>query len=196
MRTVQGFAAEEKESKRYNGKIGDPDDIPYWWPPSEPKTTYRVGFLKSLATSGFFTFVFGVGFGYLNVTLWYGFYLVIQGELSLGELTAFNSFIITIGFAMGQGATSVAKIFEGMGASGRVFFLLDRTPTIPKPPPKNMKFDTIKPEYMEGNVKLQNVMFHYPSRPGQIVLNDVSLNIPASSTTALVGSSGAGVSPK
>jgi ATP-binding cassette subfamily B protein len=196
MRTVQGFAAEEKESKRYNEKIGNPDDIALWWPPKEPQTTYRVGFFKSITQSAFFTFVFGAGFGYLNVTLWYGFYLVIQGELTLGELTAFNSFIITIGFAMGQFAAAVAKVFEGMGASGRVFYLLDRVPLIPKPQeePNVKKPDPVKPESMEGNVELQNVIFHYPSRPEQVVLNDVSLKIPANSTTALVGSSGAGKS--
>ena len=61
-----------------------------------------------------FTFVFGAGFGYLNVT----------GKLNFAELTTFNSCIITIGFAMGQFAAAVAKVFEGMGASGRVFYLL------------------------------------------------------------------------
>jgi len=194
MRTVQGFAAEEKESKRYDQKIGNPDDVPCWWPPVEQKTTYRVGFFKGVAQSGFFTFIFGAGFGYLNITLWYGFYLVTRGELTLGQLTAFNSFIITIGFALGQGAAAIGKMVEGMGASGRVFYLLDRTPNIPKPSSENMKDNTIKPESMEGNIELQNVMFHYPSRPNQIVLNNVSLTIPKGSTTALVGSSGAGKS--
>jgi len=201
MRTVQGFAAEDKESKRYNERIGNPDDVPLWWPPREPKTTYRVGFFKSMTASGFFTFVFGAGFGFLNVTLWYGFYLVIQGELTLGELTAFNSFIITIGFAMGQSAAAIAKVLEGMGASGRVFYLLDRVPLIPKPRPqepdnneKPFTEGTIQPESMQGDVELENVIFHYPSRPEQVVLNDVSLKIPANSTTALVGSSGAGKS--
>jgi ABC-type bacteriocin/lantibiotic exporter with double-glycine peptidase domain len=101
MRTVQAFAAEKKEIQRYNSKIGNPDDIPWWWPPKDQKTTYRAGFFKSFTTSGFFTLIFGAGFGFLNVTLLYGFYLVIQGELTLGELTAFNSYIISIGFAMG-----------------------------------------------------------------------------------------------
>lgn len=101
MRTVQSFAAEKKEKSRYNSKIGNPDEIPWWWPPRDQKTTYRVGFFKSITASGFFTFVFGFGFGFLNVTLWYGFYLVIQGDITLGGLTAFNSYIISIGFAMG-----------------------------------------------------------------------------------------------
>jgi len=206
MRTVQSFAAEKKEKSRYNSKIGNPDEIPWWWPPRDQKTTYRVGFFKSITASGFFTFVFGFGFGFLNVTLWYGFYLVIQGDITLGGLTAFNSYIISIGFAMGSMAGSVTKVLEGIGASGRVFYLLDRVPAIPKPPSndtakedgvhpsKQLEQDPIKPEVMEGNVEFRDVSFSYPSRPDQPVLNRVSLSMPANSTTALVGSSGAGKS--
>jgi len=191
MRTVQAFAAEKKEQHRYNSKIGNPDDIPWWWPPKQV-TTYQVGFFKSVAQSGFFTFVFGLGFGFLNVTLWYGFYLVLQDELSLGDLTAFNSYIISIGFAMGQVANSVAKVFEGLGASGRVFYLLERIPKIPDPDTKEK--ETIKPERMFGQIELKGVTFSYPTRPDQPILDDISLSIPSGSVTALVGSSGAGKS--
>lgn len=195
MRTVQAFVAEPKEISRYNGKIGNPDEIPYWWPSKVPNTTYRVGFFKSIAQSGFFSFIFGAGFGFLNVTLWYGFYLVLQDEITLGSLTAFNAYIIGIGFAMGQMAASIAKIFEGLGASGRVFYLVDRMPQIPQPPiSPEVKSDTIKPESMVGQVEFENVSFSYPSRPSQLVLDNVSLSIRPNSTTALVGSSGSGKS--
>ena len=193
MRTVQAFAAEKKEQHRYNSKIGNPDEIPFWWPPKQV-TTYRVGFFKSVAQSGFFTFVFGLGFGFLNVTLWYGFYLVLQDELTLGDLTAFNSYIISIGFAMGQVANSVAKVFEGLGASGRVFYLLERIPKIPDPDTKEKEI--IKPERMFGTIELKGVTFSYPTRPDQPILDDISLSIPSGSVTALVGSSGAGKSRK
>ncbi|KAL7521757.1 hypothetical protein ACHAWX_006438 [Stephanocyclus meneghinianus] len=195
MRTVQAFAAERKEETRYNNKIGNPDKIPLWWPPKE-RTTYRVGFFKSMVQSGFFSFVFGAGFGFLNVTLWYGFYLVLKDEMTLGKLTAFNSYIISIGFAMGQMAGSIAKVFEGLGASGRVFHLLERVPQIPKPPPSDgaNRDDIIKPKTMVGHVKFEGVSFSYPSRPDQPVLEDVTLTIPANTTTALVSSSGAGKS--
>ena len=192
MRTVQCFAAEKKEILRYNDKIGNPEDIPWWIPPKK-QTTYRVGFFKSIAQSGFFSFVFGLGFGFLNVTLWYGFYLVLQDELTLGGLTAFNSYIISIGFAMGQMAASISKVFEGLGASGRVFFLLERTPQIPEPDVVKETLP-VKPEKMVGTIEFENVTFCYPSRPEQPVLDDVTLTIPASSVTALVGSSGAGKS--
>jgi ABC-type multidrug transport system fused ATPase/permease subunit len=96
-------------------------------------------------------------------------------------------------------AGAIAKIFEGIGTSGRVFYLVDRVPAIPKPPtddaPKSeSNQEVIKPESMEGNVKFNNVVFNYPSRPDQPVLNNISLSIPANSATALVGSSGAGKS--
>jgi ATP-binding cassette subfamily B protein len=196
MRTVQAFAAEDKEIMRYASKIGDPDTIPLWWPP-KINTTYRVGFFKSIVNAGFFSFVFGAGFGFLNVTLWYGFYLVLQDEITLGELTAFNSYIISIGFAMGQGAQAIAKVYEGLGAGGRVFYLLDRVPLIPEPPPSSSTEstrETIKPETMVGDIVFEDVSFSYPSRPGQPVLEGVSLVIPSNTTTALVGSSGAGKS--
>ncbi|KAL7536533.1 hypothetical protein ACHAWF_005492 [Thalassiosira exigua] len=195
MRTVQAFSAEQKESSRYNSKIDNPDNIPLWWPPKGEKTTYSVGFYKSIAQSSFFTFVFGAGFGFLNVTLWYGFYLVIEDEMSLGGLTAFNSYVISIGFAMGQMAGSIAKVFEGLGASGRIFYLVDRVPQIPPPLTSSKeKPKAIKPESMTGRIEFENVTFSYPTRPTMPVLKGVSLTIPPNTTTALVGSSGSGKS--
>lgn len=131
----------------------------------------------------------------MNVTLWYGFYLVLQNEMTLGGLTAFNSYIISIGFSLGQVAMGMAKIFEGLGAGGRVFFLLDRTPQIPAPPSsREGNKEPIKPESMTGDIRFEDVSFSYPSRPAQPILERVSLTIPANKTTALVGTSGAGKS--
>ena len=191
MRTVQSFAAESKEINRYNSKIGNPDNIRRWFPPKE-RTTYRVGFFKSMTQSGFFSFIFGMGFGFLNVTLWFGFWLVLQDEITLGGLTAFNSYIISIGFAMGQAAASMSRVFEGLGASGRVFYLLERVPLIPEP--NVNETEIVKPDKMVGQIELKGVTFNYPSRPDQSVLENVSLTVPASSVTALVGSSGSGKS--
>ena len=192
MRTVQAFTAERKEALRYSSKIGDPDDFPWWWPRNEKgQTTYRVGFFKSIVQSGFYSFVYGAGFGFLNVTLWYGFYLVLQDEMTLGGLTAFNSYIISIGISMGTMASSIARVIEGLGASGRVLYLLDRTPKIPKP---GGECNTFEPESMVGHIVFENVSFSYPSRPAHQVLEDVSLIIPANTTTAFVGSSGVGKS--
>jgi ABC-type multidrug transport system fused ATPase/permease subunit len=202
MRTVQAFAAESKEIQRFGRRIGNPDDFPWWYPTTTEPSTYRVGFFKAMTTAGFYIFIFGAGFGFLYVSLWYGFYLVIDGQMTLGDLTAFQSYIFTIGFGLGGAASHFAKVFEGLGASGRVFFLLERIPTIPKPPSDekedemttNSSKPVVTPLSMTGDIEFCNVSFAYPSRADILVLNDFSLKIPANTTTALVGSSGAGKS--
>lgn len=201
MRTVQAFAAEDKEVARFGGKIGNPDVFKWWWPTKAAgRSTYRVGVFKSLTQSSFFTFIFGGGFGFLYVSLWYGFYLVTTGELTLGELTAFQSYIFTIGFGLGQTAGNLAQVFSGLGASGRVFYLLERVPEIPKPPSQGGKKEShatdgaMVPTTMGGNIHFDNVMFSYPSRPDALVLNGFTLELRKNTTTALVGSSGAGKS--
>lgn len=153
MRTVQSFAAEDRERQRYSAKIGNPEDFPCWIPSTtnknnnnipnyannvndddgNNKTTYSVGFNKSIWNAAFFTGIFGFGFGSMYLSLWYGFYLVTLEEITLGELTAFQSYIFTIGFGLGAVAGHVSKVLEALGASGRIFYLLDRIPTIPTP---------------------------------------------------------------
>eukprot|EP00592_Proboscia_alata_P021625 CAMPEP_0194410202 /NCGR_PEP_ID=MMETSP0176-20130528/8239_1 /TAXON_ID=216777 /ORGANISM="Proboscia alata, Strain PI-D3" /LENGTH=636 /DNA_ID=CAMNT_0039211383 /DNA_START=49 /DNA_END=1955 /DNA_ORIENTATION=- len=227
MRTVQSFTAESKERTRFGTYIGDPDAYPYWYPskkrgynPKQP-STYSVGFWKSIIGSGFFSIIFGGGFGFLYVCLWFGFYLVNNGDMTLGELTAFQSYVFNIGLGLGAASTNVTKILEGLGASGRIFYLLDRIPTISnvtKPPLKRgevvaecdhahhpvsqakrdllakEKRVVLRPDTVEGRIQFNGVQFEYPSRPDVSVLCDYNLSITAGTTTALVGSSGSGKS--
>jgi ABC-type multidrug transport system fused ATPase/permease subunit len=224
MRTVQSFAAEEREQLRYQDKIGNPDEVKWWIPtnhnghkPSDDdngtsKTTYRVGFYKAIWNSGFFTFIFGFGFAAMYASLWYGFKLVVDGEMSIGGLTAFQSYIFQIGFGLGGISAHLSKVLEALGASGRIFYLMDRIPTIPTPPGHDNPEDAnasnndislisppppvplLQPESMEGAVTLKNVSFSYPSRGNSPVLENFSLYVPPNTTAALVGSSGAGKS--
>jgi len=67
---------------------------------------------------------------------------------------------------------------------------------IPEPPssiPEAIK-QPIKHKSMTGDILFENVLFSFLSRPGQAILEDVSITIPANKTTALVGNSGAGKS--
>ena len=192
MRTVQSFTAEHKERNRFESKIGNPDDYPLcphlWWPTMEEggtSSTYRVGFFKSIYNSAFFTIIFGGGFGFLNVSLWYGFYLINTGELTIGELTAFQSYVFNIGFGLAQVGGNVAKTIEGLAANGRVFQLLERIPKIPKTSPRSGRLleKAMKPNSIDGDIEFKNANFSYPSRPGSSVLIDFSLKIPSQTTT-------------
>jgi len=215
IRTVQSFAAEPKELYRYLQRIGDPD-APASEQPEE--TTYTVGIKKAICQVGVFTVVFGGAFGFLYCTLWYGFYLVtIEGTLTLGGLSAFQSYVFIIGGGVGQVATNLTQVWTAVGASGRVFYLLERKPKIKNfdgiyeedtESEKDDETEDIKPTEaakpiresivpsipMDGNIEFENVMFSYPTRPDVLVLNAFSLKLPKNTTTALVGSSGSGKS--
>lgn len=202
MRTVKSFTAEVKERNRYSKHIGDPHLHPRWFPRREVgPSTYSIGFQKSIVTSGFFSIIFGGGFGFLYVCLWYGFYLVNEGRMSLGELTAFQSYVFNIGLGLGTASTHIAKVVEAMGASGRVFYLLDHMPSIPTNSTAQENENGVeegsillRPSRVDGRISFENVKFNYPSRPNINVLSDFTLDILPGSTTALVGSSGSGKS--
>jgi len=199
MRTVQSFVAEEKEFGRFVDAIGNPDEGNILLYPKGTegegdgkRNTLQVGYSKATVTSTFFTLMFGGGMIVLYISLWYGFHLVNGGWMSIGDLTAFQSYVFQVAFAIGQAAGNIAKLIEGIGASGRMLYLINRTPAIPKQNADKEPF--VPTERMRGNIEFNKVSFAYASRPDNTVLKDYSLSIPANTTTALVGSSGAGKS--
>jgi len=199
MRTVQSFVAEEKEFGRFVDAIGNPDEGKILLYPKGTegegdgkRNTLQVGYSKATVTSTFFTLMFGGGMIVLYISLWYGFHLVNGGWMSIGDLTAFQSYVFQVAFAIGQAAGNIAKLIEGIGASGRMLYLINRTPAIPKQNADKEPF--VPTERMRGNIEFNKVSFAYASRPDNTVLKDYSLSIPANTTTALVGSSGAGKS--
>mmetsp|Transcript_14718 Transcript_14718/g.34178 ORF Transcript_14718/g.34178 Transcript_14718/m.34178 type:complete len:732 (-) Transcript_14718:259-2454(-) len=219
IRTVQSFVAEPKEMFRFMYHIGDPDK------PSAKNsdgtkrdTTYTVGSKKAILQIGVVVWVFGSAFLFLYLALWYGFYLVtIEETLSLGGLSAFQSYIFIIAGALGQTAQNITNVIAGVGASGRVFYLLERKPNIKnidgisddddeemeeesekkkpvKSSTKELRKLIVPSTPMKGDIEFDNVMFSYPTRPDVLVLNAFSLKLTKDTTTALVGSSGSGKS--
>jgi ATP-binding cassette subfamily B protein len=222
IRTVQSFAAEDKELDRYQSVIGQPENYKYWWPTnykSRP-TTYSYAFFKSHFTVLLYIIIFGLGFGALYVVLWFGLKLVNDGDLSLGKLTAFQSYIFQIGASLGQTSQFVAKLIETQGAASRLFYLMERIPAIPTPPRANHSDsehrdndhnmdpngnntnlnDVEDPQRVapttlssvHGAVDFNNVSFAYPTRPNSKVLHNFSVSIAPNQTAAFVGASGAG----
>lgn len=66
-------------------------------------------------------------------------------------------------------------------AATQMFELIDRKSDIDPFDPSGEQ-----PEDVVGNIKLQNVSFAYPTRPGTTVLDDFSLDVPSGKVTALV----------
>lgn len=66
---------------------------------------------------------------------------------------------------------------------------IDQTPSIPMEGGKTIPFHALM-----GDISFKDVGFHYPSRPGQNILEDFNLEIPGGKMVALVGMSGGGKS--
>lgn len=121
------------------------------------------------------------------LVLWYGGTLVRSGELTTGLLTSFMLYTLTVAMAFAFISSLYGDFMQALGASGRLFELMDRKPLLNTKGGKS--YSTIK-----STIKMENVDFTYPSRPDSNVLSNISLDVEEGTVCALVGPSGGGKS--
>jgi ATP-binding cassette subfamily B (MDR/TAP) protein 1 len=86
-------------------------------------------------------------------------------------------------------APNISAFTTATAAGVKIFSTIDRVSPLDPKSETGQKLETV-----QGNVELRNIRHIYPSRPEVVVMEDVSLVIPAGKTTALVGASGSGKS--
>ncbi|CAL4975601.1 unnamed protein product [Urochloa decumbens] len=91
--------------------------------------------------------------------------------------------------SLGNATPSFSAIAEGQSAAYRLFETIERKPEIDSGDTSGMILEDIK-----GDVELKDVHFHCPSRPDQLILDGLSLQVPSGTTMAIVGKSGSGKS--
>lgn len=170
VRTVKAFAQENYEINRYSKRLLSSFEL------SKEKITEVAKFTNLVSLVGLTAIVFIV---------WYGGTLVIEGEMSVGTLTSFLLYVITVAFSVGMLGSLWTDFMSAFGASGRIFELLEK---------ETEDHTTGLPEIETGKVEFQNVSFSYPVRKDFPVLNDVSFTINPQETVAIVGPSGTGKS--
>ncbi|WP_100639676.1 lipid A export permease/ATP-binding protein MsbA [Marinobacter salexigens] len=109
----------------------------------------------------------------------------IRGEMTTGQLVAFITAATTMAKPIRQVTSVHAKIQKGVAAAYDVFETIDEAP--------EQDPGTFAPERVEGNIEFDKVSFRYRDQFDN-VLEDISIDIPAGQSVALVGRSGSGKS--
>jgi len=171
---VKAFANEWYEIARYNGKIKEVVTIA----------------IKGGKYRGYFaSFIIFCLFGAIVAVVWFGVRLSISGEMSVGQLISFVLYSTFVGASFGGIAELYAQIQKAIGATERVFELLDETPE-----KINSVQNAVETQKIKGNVTFKNVAFSYHSRKEIKVLKDVSFTANFGQKIAIVGPSGTGKS--
>jgi ATP-binding cassette subfamily B protein len=174
IKTVQSFTQEPLEKKAFSNEV---------------ERAFGVARKRIAQRSLLTVMVILAVFSALSAMLWFGGKDVIQGQMSVGGLGAFV-FYATL---MALGVASLSEVFgelqRAAGATERLMELLYA--------PSEIEIDAeegIDASPLPAKLALQEVTFHYPSRPAANALERFSLSIPEGSIVALVGPSGAGKS--
>lgn len=128
-------------------------------------------------------FISGLG---TALIFWYGGRLVISGQLLLGELIAFNSYLLLLVMPLRMLGWIISLIQRAVSSGERIFEILDSEPEIKDVPGAKdigkaegfIQFEQVSFGYDQGNMVLENINFK--AEPGQV--------------TALVGATGSGKS--
>jgi subfamily B ATP-binding cassette protein MsbA len=173
IRTVQSFVQEPTERRRYGERIAE---------------SVRAALRRAHVRGMFFGVLTFTTFSGIAFVLWQGGRLVLENQLTAGELVQFLLYTIYIAAAIGALASFFSAYQEAVGAAERVFEILEAKPEVTDPAePVRL------PTPVQGSVSFEQVSFRYlegPSAPE--VLEDVTLSVAPGEIVAVVGPSGAG----
>ena len=147
--------------------------------------SYAVTLRQGLVFSAIFPLLFCVA-GLGTVLLVYvGGRQVISGSITAGEWFLFFQSVMLFWLPMTSIASFWSQFQQGLGASERIFSLIDATPEV-------VQTNHLDPGRLNGRIEFDNVTFGYTA--DTLVLENFSLTIPAGETLAIVGHTGAGKS--
>ncbi|MDA0172787.1 ABC transporter ATP-binding protein/permease [Solirubrobacter taibaiensis] len=169
VRVVKAFAAEPRQLTRFRANV------------ARVFEQSMIGTRLRAFYNPFLAFLPNLG---LAVILLVGGRQVINGTLSLGDFTAFYTYLLMMIGPMRMLGVALGLAQRASASGARLFEILDREPEIVSGP-------AAMPDG-RGHVQLRDVTFGYGSGPD--ALRHVTLDVEAGSTVALVGATGSGKS--
>jgi ABC-type multidrug transport system fused ATPase/permease subunit len=171
MRIVQAFTRERTNTENFR-KVAE---------------RYRDSNMETVVLNGlYFPFVDLLSSVALAVVLGYGGHLYFQGEVTLGTLFAFMLYVQNFFDPVQQLSQLYNTFLSATAALDKIVDVLDEEPEVLDRP------DAKPLPHVEGHVRFENVRFGYGEGPD--VLPGLDLDVPAGTTVALVGHTGAGKS--
>ncbi|MFO7567488.1 MAG: ABC transporter transmembrane domain-containing protein [Enhygromyxa sp.] len=168
--TVQSFTRERHEAERYGAAIERAFDL----------------FVKQIRARSWFMSVSSfLGFVAVAGIFWLGGHMVIEQQIAPDELGKFFMYTLTVAGAVGSLAGVVGSYNQALGATARLFEILDSAPEIEDAPEAIELLDP------RGEIDFRGVCFAYGDRDTEVI-RDLDLNIAPGQVCALVGSSGSG----
>lgn len=128
-----------------------------------------------------------IGFS-LIITLYFGGTRVIEGRLSIGTLTAFFGYLVMLIWPMIAFGWVINILQQGAASMGRIVKILDIDPSI-----KDTEQTDTSIRSIEGHISFRHVSFRH-AQADRNALEDITLDIPAGTTVAIVGYTGSGKS--
>ncbi|KAJ8580470.1 P-loop containing nucleoside triphosphate hydrolase protein [Rhizopogon salebrosus TDB-379] len=176
IRTVASLTREEDCLSLYSGSLEGP-----------LKKTTRTAFWSNML----FALSQSMAFWVIALVFWYGSSLVSRLEISTQGF--FIALMSTTFGAMQAGNVFafVPDVSSAKGGANAIIRLLDSTPAIDA---ESTEGEKVSGETVKGHIRLENVQFTYPTRPGFRVLRNLSLTVEPGTYVALVGASGCGKS--
>ena len=173
IKTVQAYNHQPIDQYRFHNQVEEAFTI------AKKRTTQRALLI---------TIVILLVLGSVGMMLWVGGLDVIEGRISAGELAAFVFYSMIVGSAVASISEVIGDLQRAAGAAERTMELLQAPNLILSPAnPHPLR-------QVSGNIIIDHLCFAYPSRPEGLAINNLTLNILAGETLALVGPSGAGKS--
>ncbi|MCJ7436521.1 MAG: ABC transporter transmembrane domain-containing protein, partial [Acidimicrobiia bacterium] len=145
VRVVKGFGAEQLQARRLEAEADDVLEKALEGARLRSRFLPLVDFLPALA---------------LVAILWYGGHLVLDGDLEIGALVAFNSFVLMLIWPLRMAGMLLAQASRASASAGRIHQILSTDPAVVDPPhPKPL------PPNGSGELRFEHVAFAYGDGP-------------------------------